>query len=170
MANIVPGVVAMVMAVVGAFLTSLTIAREWERGTMEQLISTPVRQLEIQAGKLIPYFVIGMLDTALCAVMGVWWFGVPFRGSWTVLFACSALFLVVVLSMGYYFSVTSKSQLAASQMALLATLLPTFLLSGFSFRSTRCPSLCNGSRSFYRRATTFRFSAMFSSRGLPSAS
>jgi len=139
MSNIVPGVVAMVMAVVGAFLTSLTIAREWERGTMEQLIATPVRKLEIQTGKLIPYFAIGMMDTAICAAAAVWWFDVPFRGSWTVMFACSALFLVVVLSVGYMFSVTSKSQLGASQMALLVTLLPTFLLSGFIFPIDQMP-------------------------------
>ena len=139
MANIVPGVVAMVMAVVGAFLTSLTIAREWERGTMEQLIATPVSKLEIQIGKLIPYFVIGMMDTALCAGAGVWWFGVPFRGSWTVLFACSALFLIGVLSLGYLFSVTAKSQLGASQLALLTTMLPTFLLSGFIFPIDQMP-------------------------------
>jgi ABC-2 type transport system permease protein len=138
-ANIVPGVVAMVMAVVGAFLTSLTMAREWERGTMEQLIATPVRKLEIQMGKLIPYFIIGMMDTALCAGAAVWWFGVPFRGSWTTLFACSALFLIVVLSVGYLFSVTAKSQLAASQFALLVTLLPTFLLSGFIFPIDQMP-------------------------------
>jgi ABC-2 type transport system permease protein len=141
MANIVPGVVAMVMAVVGAFLTSLTIAREWERGTMEQLISTPVGRLEIQIGKLVPYFVIGMFDTALCAVMGVWWFGVPFRGSWLVMYGTSALFLGVVLSMGYYFSVVSKTQIAASQMAMLATFLPTFLLSGFLFPIDQMPKL-----------------------------
>jgi ABC-2 type transport system permease protein len=141
MANIVPGVVAMVMAVVGAFLTSLTIAREWERGTMEQLIATPVGKMEIQIGKLIPYFVIGMMDTALCAGAAVWWFGVPFRGSWTVLFACSALFLIVVLSLGYFFSVTAKSQLGASQLALLVTLLPTFLLSGFIFPIDQMPLL-----------------------------
>jgi ABC-2 type transport system permease protein len=139
MANIVPGVIAMVMAVVGAFLTSLTIAREWERGTMEQLISTPVAALEIEIGKLIPYFVIGMVDTAVCAVISVWWFGVPFRGSWVVLFGSSALFLTVVLSLGYFMSVTAKSQLAASQMALLATFLPTFLLSGFIFPIDQMP-------------------------------
>ena len=139
MANIVPGVVAIVMAVVGAFLTSLTIAREWERGTMEQLIATPVRKLEIQIGKLVPYFVIGMMDTALCAAAAVWWFRVPFRGSWAVLYACSALFLIVVLSLGYLFSVTAKSQLAASQLALLVTLLPTFLLSGFIFPIDQMP-------------------------------
>jgi len=139
MANLVPGVVAMVMAVVGAFLTSLTIAREWERGTMEQLISTPVGKLEIQIGKLLPYFVIGIMDTAICAGTAVWWFGVPFRGSWAVLFGCSMLFLIVVLSLGYFISVTAKSQLGACQMALLATFLPTFLLSGFIFPIDQMP-------------------------------
>ena len=139
MANLIPGVVALVMAVVGAFLTSLTIAREWERGTMEQLISTPVGKLEIQIGKLLPYFVIGITDTAICAGTAVWWFGVPFRGSWVVLFGCSTLFLIVVLSLGYFISVTAKSQLGACQMALLATFLPTFLLSGFIFPIDQMP-------------------------------
>jgi ABC-2 type transport system permease protein len=140
MANIVPGVVALVMTVIGAFLTSLTIAREWERGTMEQLISTPVGKLEIEIGKLAPYFVIGVMDTALCAGMAVWWFGVPFRGSWTVLFVCSMLFLTVVLSLGYLISVIGKSQLGASQMALLVTFLPAFLLSGFIFPIEQMPT------------------------------
>ncbi len=139
MDNFVPGVIALVMAVIGAFLTSLTIAREWERGTMEQLISTPVGKLEIQFGKLIPYFVIGIADTALCAGVAVWWFGVPFRGSWTVMFGCSMLFLITVLALGYFISVTGKSQLAASQMALLATFLPAFLLSGFIFPIDQMP-------------------------------
>jgi ABC-2 type transport system permease protein len=139
MSTIVPGVVAIVMAVVGAFLTSLTIAREWERGTMEQLISTPVGKLEIQIGKLAPYFAIGMADTAGCSAVAVWWFGVPFRGNWAVLFACSVLFLVVVLSLGYLISVTAKSQLGASQLAMLSTFLPTFLLSGFLFPIDQMP-------------------------------
>jgi ABC-2 type transport system permease protein len=137
--SIVPGVVAMVMAVVGAFLTSLTIAREWERGTMEQLISTPVGRLEIQIGKLAPYFLIGMADTAGCSAVAVWWFGIPFRGSWTALLACSVLFLGVVLSLGYLISVIAKSQLGACQMAMLATFLPTFLLSGFLFPIDQMP-------------------------------
>jgi drug efflux transport system permease protein len=139
MDNFVPGVVALVMVVIGAFLTSLTIAREWERGTMEQLISTPVGKLEIQIGKLVPYFVIGMADTGLCAGAAVWWFGVPFRGSWAVLFGCSMLFLITVLSLGYFISVVGKSQLAASQLALLATFLPAFLLSGFIFPIDQMP-------------------------------
>jgi ABC-2 type transport system permease protein len=139
MANIVPGVVALVMAVVGSFLTSLTIAREWERGTMEQLIATPISPFEIQIGKLVPYFVIGMLDTGVCAVIAVQWFHVPFRGSWAVLFGCSMLFLIAVLALGYYISVTSKSQVGASQMAMLTTFLPTFLLSGFIFPIEQMP-------------------------------
>jgi ABC-2 type transport system permease protein len=141
MSNIIPGVMALVMAVVGAFLTSLTIAREWERGTMEQLISTPVDKLEIEIGKLLPYFVIGMADTALCAGMAVWWFGVPFRGSWTVMFTCSMLFLFVVLALGYLISVAAKTQLAASQLALVATFLPAFLLSGFIFPIEQMPTV-----------------------------
>ena len=100
-ANIVPGVIAIVMAVIGSFLTSLTIAREWERGTMEQLMSTPVTPLEVMVGKLMPYFVIGLFDTALCAGIGVWWFHVPFRGQWSVFLFSSMLFLTVVLSLGY---------------------------------------------------------------------
>lgn len=141
MDNIVPGVVAIVMAVIGSFLTSLTIAREWERGTMEQLISTPVTSLEVMIGKLVPYFLIGMLDTGLCAGMGVWWFHVPFRGQWSVLLISSTLFLMVVLSLGYVISVVARSQLAASQAALLATFLPAFLLSGFIYPIDQMPTV-----------------------------
>jgi drug efflux transport system permease protein len=139
-AFIVPGVLALVMSVIGAFLTSLTIAREWERGTMEQLISTPVTPLEIMLGKLAPYFVIGMVNTGVCAAIGIWWFEVPFRGSLTTLFASSALFMVVVLGLGFFISVIGKSQLAASQMALVATFLPAFLLSGFLFPIEQMPA------------------------------
>lgn len=141
MNNIVPGVVAIVMAVIGSFLTSLTIAREWERGTMEQLISTPVTSLEVMIGKLVPYFLIGMLDTGLCAGMGVWWFHVPFRGQWSVFLISSTLFLMVVLSLGYVISVVARSQLAASQAALLATFLPAFLLSGFIYPIDQMPTV-----------------------------
>ena len=139
MDNIVPGVVVIVMAVIGTFLTALTISREWERGTMEQLISTPVTALEVMLGKLAPYFVIGLLDTYLCALLGIWWFGVPFRGHWSVFFLSSTLFLLVVLSTGYFFSVVAKSQLAASQISLLATFLPAFLLSGFIYPIDQMP-------------------------------
>jgi len=140
-AFIVPGVLALVMSVIGAFLTSLTIAREWERGSMEQLISTPVTPLEIMLGKLAPYFVIGMLNTGVCAAIGIWWFEVPFRGSLATLFVSSALFMMVVLGLGFFISVIGKSQLAASQMALVATFLPAFLLSGFLFSIDQMPAV-----------------------------
>jgi ABC-2 type transport system permease protein len=136
---VVPGVVAIVMAVIGTFLTALTIAREWERGTMEQLIATPVTPLEILVGKLAPYFVIGLVDTAVCVAIAVFWFRIPFRGSLLSLFLAAALFLMVVLSIGYTLSVVAKSQLAASQAALVSTFLPAFLLSGFLFAIEQMP-------------------------------
>ena len=140
-AFIVPGVLALVMSVIGAFLTSLTIAREWERGSMEQLISTPVTPLEIMLGKLAPYFAIGMLNTAVCAAVAIWWFEIPFRGSLAALFVSSALFMVVVMALGFFISVIGKSQLAASQIALTATFLPAFLLSGFLFSIDQMPTV-----------------------------
>jgi ABC-2 type transport system permease protein len=138
-AFIVPGVLALVMSVIGAFLTSLTIAREWERGSMEQLISTPVSAMEIMLGKLAPYFVLGMFDVLVCALIAIDWFHVPFRGSYATLFVSSALFMVVVLSLGFLISVVAKSQFAASQIALLITFLPAFLLSGFLFSIEQMP-------------------------------
>jgi len=138
-AFIIPGVLALVMSVIGSFLTSLTIAREWERGTMEQLISTPVTSLEIMLGKLVPYFVIGMFDVVVCALLAIFWFHVPFRGSFTTLIVSSIMFMIVVLSMGFFISVIAKNQLAASQIALLATFLPAFLLSGFLFAIEQMP-------------------------------
>lgn len=141
MATIVPGVVALVMAVIGTFLTSMTIAREWERGTMEQLISTPVSSMEIMLGKLTPYLIIGLFDTCVCAAMGVWWFGVAFRGYVWVFMFSSLLFLTVVLSMGYFISVIARTQLAASQISLIATFLPAFLLSGFMYPIDQMPAV-----------------------------
>ncbi len=140
-AFIVPGVLALVMSVIGAFLTSLTIAREWERGTMEQLISTPVTPVEIMLGKLAPYFAIGMFDVIVCSLIAIYWFHVPFRGSFPALLFTSAIFLVVVLSLGFFISVIAKSQLAASQMALIVTFLPAFLLSGFLFPIEQMPTV-----------------------------
>jgi ABC-2 type transport system permease protein len=138
-AFIVPGVLALVMSVIGAFLTSLTIAREWERGSMEQLISTPVSAMEIMLGKLAPYFVLGMFDVVVCVLIAILWFHVPFRGSFVTLFVSSALFMVVVLSLGFLISVLAKNQFAASQIALLITFLPAFLLSGFLFSIEQMP-------------------------------
>jgi ABC-2 type transport system permease protein len=138
-AFIVPGVLALVMSTIGAFLTSLTIAREWERGTMEQLISTPVTPSEIMLGKLVPYFAIGMFDVIVCALVALYWFHVPFRGSFLTLLVSSAMFMIVVLSMGFFISVIAKNQFAASQIALLTTFLPAFLLSGFLYSIEQMP-------------------------------
>ena len=138
-AFIVPGVLALVMSVIGAFLTSLTIAREWERGTMEQLISTPVTPLEIMLGKLAPYFVIGMFDVIVCALIAIYWFHVPFRGSFLTLLISSAMFMVVVLSLGFFISVIAKSQLAASQIALLVTFFQLFCCLDFCIAIEQMP-------------------------------
>jgi ABC-2 type transport system permease protein len=129
----------LVMSVIGAFLTSLTIAREWERGSMEQLISTPVSAMEIMLGKLAPYFVLGMFDVIVCAVIAIYWFHVPFRGSYPYAAGQLRLFMVVVLSLGFFISVLAKNQFAASQIALLVTFLPAFLLSGFLFSIEQMP-------------------------------
>jgi drug efflux transport system permease protein len=136
---ILPGVIAIVMAIIGAFLTALTVAREWERGTMEQLISTPVTPLEIMLGKLAPYFVVGMVATALCAAVGILWFEVPFRGRLITLLVSSALFLAVVLASGFWISVVSRTQLVASQAAIVITYMPAFMLSGFVFPIDQMP-------------------------------
>ncbi len=137
---IIPGIVALVMALVGALLTSLTIAREWERGTMEQLLSTPITPSEVMLGKLIPYFMVGMADAALCLMMSVWWFGVPFRGTLASFFTTTALFLIVILGIGFMISVAIRNQLGASMIALLVTLMPTSLLSGYAFPIDQMPA------------------------------
>ncbi|HUB90362.1 MAG TPA: ABC transporter permease [Dyella sp.] len=137
---IIPGVVALVLALVGAQLTSLTIAREWERGTMELLISTPVTPMELLFGKLLPYFFIGMVDALICLVVAVFWFGVPFRGELSALLFTTSLFLVVVLSVGYFVSVAIPNQIGASQIALFLTIMPISLLSGYAFPIDQMPA------------------------------
>ncbi len=137
---IMPGVVALVLALVGAQLTSLTISREWERGTMEVLVSTPVTRMELMVGKILPYFFIGLLDAAFCLIIAVFWFETPFRGAVTALFLTTSLFLIVVLGLGYFISASIKSQIGASQIALVVTLLPTTLLSGFAFPIEQMPA------------------------------
>jgi ABC-2 type transport system permease protein len=136
---IVPGLVAVIMMVIAALLTSLTVAREWEQGTMEQLIATPVKGPELVIGKLIPYFVVGMVDVALAVGMGRFVFGVPLRGSVLLLFGVSAIFMAGVQAMGLLISIVMKSQLLAAQVAMVATFLPAFLLSGFIFAIPNMP-------------------------------
>jgi ABC-2 type transport system permease protein len=137
---VIPGVVAVIMALVGAQLTSLTISREWERGTMELLISTPVKPSEVMVGKLVPYLAIGWVDATFCLIMAALWFGVPFRGTIVTLFFTTTLFLIVVLGIGYLLSVLIRSQIGASQIALLVTMLPTTLLSGYVFPIDQMPA------------------------------
>lgn len=136
---IIPGLIAVIMMVIAALLTSLTVAREWERGTMEQLISTPVKGWELILGKLLPYFVIGMLDVSLVVLMGEFLFQVPLRGSAALLFAVAAVFLAGALSLGMVISIVTKSQLLASQLAMVLTFLPSFLLSGFMYAISNMP-------------------------------
>ncbi|MFY9894423.1 MAG: ABC transporter permease [Xanthobacteraceae bacterium] len=136
---IIPGLVAVIMALVGAQLTSLTISREWERGTMELLVSTPVTSSEVMFGKLLPYLALGWLDAAFCLIIAALWFAVPFRGTIATLFLTTTLFLAVVLSIGYLLSVLIRSQVGASQMAMVVTLLPTTLLSGYVFPLDQMP-------------------------------
>jgi ABC-2 type transport system permease protein len=130
---IVPGLIAVIMTVVGALLTSLTVVRELERGSMEGLMATPLKRAELLLGKLGPYFIIGMFDMAIVMIMGQFLFQVPLRGSTVLLVGLSALFLIATLGQGLLISVTSENQLQAFQMAMLTTFLPSFLLSGFVF-------------------------------------
>ena len=141
---IIPGVVAIILGLVGAQLTSLTIAREWERGTMEQLISTPVTALELMLGKLVPYFAIGLVDAAFCLCAAAFWFRVPFRGDLGTLIVSTMLFTLVVLGIGYLVSVRIRSQLGASQIALTLTMLPITLLSGYTFPIDQMPAAVQG--------------------------
>ena len=136
---IVPGLIAVMLMMIAAMLTSLTVAREWERGTMEQLISTPVQGRELILGKLLPYLAIGMLDTLLAVLMGWLVFHVPLRGSVALLFAMAAVFLAGGLSLGMLVSIITRNQLLASQLASFLTLLPSVLLSGFVFEISAMP-------------------------------
>jgi ABC-2 type transport system permease protein len=125
--------------VITSLLTSLTVAREWERGTMEQLISTPVKGSELIVGKLIPYFLIGMFDVVLAVLMGEFLFDVPLRGSVLLLLGMAAIFLVGALAVGLLVSIVTKSQLVASQLAMMITFMPSFLLSGFVYAIDNMP-------------------------------
>ncbi len=136
---IIPGLIAVIMMVIAAMLTSLTVAREWERGTMEQLIATPVKGPELILGKLLPYFAIGMCDVAVAVLMGEYVFHVPLRGNVALLFGVSVIFLTGTLAMGILISIVTKSQLLSSQIAVVATFLPAFLLSGFIFTIANMP-------------------------------
>ncbi len=130
---IIPGLIAVIMMIIAAQLTSITVAREWERGTMEQLISTPVKRGELLLGKFIPYFAIGFFDLLVAVAMGEFVFDVPLKGNFFLLLALSSIFLAGALAQGLYFSIFAKNQRLATQLAILTTFLPTFMLSGFVY-------------------------------------
>jgi ABC-2 type transport system permease protein len=136
---LIPGIIALVMIVVAALLTSTTVAREWETGTMEQLISTPLRGPELIFGKVVPYFCIGMIDVIVAVLMGKWVFDVPIVGNAGLLFGLSSIFLTGALFFGMTLSIKLKSQVLANQLAIIAGFLPTLILSGFVFAIENMP-------------------------------
>ncbi|MDS9469447.1 ABC transporter permease [Paracoccus sp. MBLB3053] len=136
---LVPGLIVLIMTLIGAFLTSLLVAREWERGTLEALFVTPVAPIELVLSKLAPYLVIGFVDLVMCLLAARWLFHVPMRGSLVVILLVSLLYLLVSLLIGLLISATTRNQFAASQMALLLSFMPALMLSGFVFDLRNVP-------------------------------
>ncbi|MGD0201941.1 MAG: ABC transporter permease [Bryobacteraceae bacterium] len=136
---IVPGLIAVILAIIASLITSLTIAREWETGTMEQLLSTPLRPAELVLGKMLAFFALGFVDTLVSIAVGVFVFRVPLRGSPMLLIAASSLFLIGTLCWGILISAIARSQVLAYQMGMLTSFLPAFLLSGFVYAIANMP-------------------------------
>jgi ABC-2 type transport system permease protein len=137
---LLPGAIAIIMTMIGTLLTAMVVAREWERGTMEAVISTPVSVFEILVGKLLPYFVLAMAATVICTTISVAVFGVPLRGSWVSLLVLSSAFLVPALGQGLLISAVARNQFVAAQFALMTGFLPAFMLSGFIFEISSMPA------------------------------
>jgi len=150
---LVPGLIVLVMTLIGALLTALVMAREWERGTFEALFVTPVRSAEILLGKTVPYFVLGLIGLALCVIGSKLLFGVPLRGSLVILTLVSMLYLLVALGLGLVISSATKSQFVASQVTVLLTFLPAMMLSGFMYDPRSMPLAV--------QATTYVFPARY---------
>jgi ABC-2 type transport system permease protein len=136
---VVPGLIAVILQIIAALLTSLTIAREWEMGTMEQLLSTPLRPVEIVVGKMMAYFVVGLADSTIAVLVGLFVFQVPLRGSVLLLGVSTCMFLFGALFWGVFVSAAAKTQLQAYQMGVLSSFLPAFLLSGFVYSIETMP-------------------------------
>ncbi|HEX4157791.1 MAG TPA: ABC transporter permease [Rhizomicrobium sp.] len=130
---LVPGLMVLVMTLIGAFLTTMVVAREWERGTLEALFVTPMRTDEFLLGKTLPYFFMGMIGLMLCFLASRFLFHVPFRGSFLLFLGISTLYLLIALGIGLSISSTVKSQFVASQLTMVVTFLPAMMLSGFIF-------------------------------------
>jgi ABC-2 type transport system permease protein len=138
---LIPGLTAVILMMLAALLTSLTVAREWERGTMEALIASPLHPHELMVGKILPYVVIGLVDVLFILLLAVFWFRVPLRGSVTLLMASSTIFLLGALGIGLFFSAATKNQQVAFQLSILATMLPALLLSGFFYPIENMPPI-----------------------------
>ncbi len=137
---LIPGSIAIIMTMIGSLLTALVVAREWERGTMEAIMATPIGMPEFLATKVIPYYLLGMGSMALCTLLAIFLFGVPFRGSALGIFALASAFLVPSLGQGLLISAVTKNQFVASQVALLSAFLPAMMLSGFLFEISSMPA------------------------------
>lgn len=141
---IVPGLIAVIMTIIAALLTSLTIAREWETGTMEQVLSTPVRSSELVLGKMLAFFTLGIVDTVIAILTGVFIFEVPLRGNLLLLAVSCCIFLLGALCWGVLISAIARSQLLAYQMGMISSFLPAFLLSGFIYAIENMPAVIQG--------------------------
>jgi ABC-2 type transport system permease protein len=137
---LVPGLIVLVMTLIGGLLTAMVMAREWERGTLESLFVTPVRSDEILLGKTIPYFVLSLFGFALCVLSAKFLFHVPLRGSMWLLLGASMLYVLIALGIGLLISSWVKNQLVASQLTMLITFMPAFMLSGFLFDLRSMPT------------------------------
>lgn len=136
---LLPGSIAIILTLIGTLLTALVVAREWERGTMEAIMSTPITIIELLLGKLIPYFLLGMLSMVICVAISLTWFDLPFRGSFWLLGVTSSFYLLTALNIGLLISTLSKNQFVAAQAALIVGFLPAMLLSGFIFQISSMP-------------------------------
>lgn len=136
---LIPGSIAVIMTLIGTLLTSLVIAKEWEKGTMESLLTTPISNLEILIGKLIPYFILAMASMLICFFVAYFWYEIPFRGSLLILFLLSFIYLFPALCIGLLISSIAKNQFLAAQISILAGFLPAFLLSGAIFEISNMP-------------------------------
>ena len=136
---LLPGAIAIILTLIGTLLTALVVAREWERGTMEAIMSTPITIVELLLGKLLPYFALGMASLFVCVFITLTWFDIPFRGSYWLLFLTSSVYLFPALSLGLLISTLAKNQFVAAQAALIAGFLPALLLSGFLFQISSMP-------------------------------
>jgi ABC-2 type transport system permease protein len=137
--SLVPGSLAVIMTIIGTLLTALVVAREWERGTMEALLATPLSALEIVVGKLVPYFALGMASMGVCTGVAIWLYGIPFRGSLFALALAAAVFLLTALGQGFLISTVTRNQFVAAQAAMVSAFLPAFILSGFVFEIASMP-------------------------------